>query len=968
MRDKNIRLSVLVSTIVCFVLLLVIEHFCAPKEIYFHGLISLHTLCYFQVIPVMLLTSLSGYTVGPLVVLVYFAIECFASRSLPYHAFVLLCASLIANIPVVHRWYKSVWKTLLSAVLSALILGNGWQFLSVVLEGHKVQFGSEIFHFLYALPYCLVIAISLYVFSNYVPERIRNLFFFSTYESEGLSVIKAAIAKRKGNKISVKVTRMIVSEALILILAGFGFANGLLSEFHIFDDWGAIVFATRLTILMSIVAIPIVLIIFTFANLQITHPLALMAKAIEDSNFCNITEHTRNVPRLDIKSLDIKLKDEIGVLYDSLVEMLSTTESYIKNLERSQLLETQLASAKAASKAKSDFLSNMSHEIRTPINAVLGLNEMIIRESKDSEITRYARNVENAGKGLLNIVNDILDFSKIEAGKLEIIPTNYDLSSSINDLINMISKRAEDKHLKFHVSVDPETPHLLYGDDVRIKQCCLNILTNAVKYTNEGSVSLTISSKKVDYSHALLTVHVIDTGIGIKDKDIPKLFTAFQRIEEERNRTIEGTGLGLNIVQSLLSLMNSKLEVVSVYGEGSDFSFSVLQGVMDWKPIGDFKETYKKSVKSIASYHELFTAPDAKILVVDDTELNLTVVKGLLKQTKIQVDTVISGYDALDALQKTHYDIVFLDHRMPGMDGIQTFQKMLTLENNQSKGVPVIALTANAVSGAKEMYLATGFTDYMTKPIEGKKLEELILQYLPAHLIESAELSGVNSANDEEKIATLDENGEVEELEGAAEDSNEIKNQKVLKITGINLEDALKYTGGEEVLCPTLKEFYRVIDKNAAEIEQFVKDGDWRNYTILVHALKSSARLIGAEKLSEDAKYLEQCGDEENEAEIVAKTPALLELYRSYKDHLAPLCALPCDEDAGKEEMPLEQYEEAVSNVGECVSAFDYDTADQIIAMMKDYKIPEEKKAHFEELCDAVSSVDQERILKIVKE
>ena len=953
MRDSNFQRTIPLSMVICLILLLLIEFFCTPTDSYLYGMISVQNICYLQVIPVMLLTSLSGYTVGPVVVLAYFSVVCMARHNLPYHAFVLLAASLISNLPIAYQWYKSIWKTLLTTVIAALILGNGWQFLNLILEAKKAHFGSEIHHFLYALPSCLTVSVLMYLFTNFVPQKIRRFFFCSVYESTSLAELRATIAKRKGPKISVKVTGMIVSEALILIVASFGFANGLLSEFKIFDDWATIVFATRLTILMAIIAIPIVLVIYTYANLNITHPIALMAKSVEDSNFCNITEHTRDIPRLDIKSLDLPNKDEIGVLYDSLVDMLSTTESYIKNLERSQMLETQLATAKAASKAKSDFLSNMSHEIRTPINAVLGLNEMILRESKDSEITRYAKDVENAGKGLLSIVNDILDFSKIEAGKLEIIPTNYDLSSAVNDLVNMISKRAEDKHLKFYVSVEADTPHNLYGDDVRIKQCCLNILTNAIKYTNEGSVSLNITSKKVDYSHALITVHVVDTGIGIKDKDIPKLFTAFQRIEEERNRTIEGTGLGLNIVQSLLNLMDSRLEVVSVYGEGSDFSFSVMQGVIDWEPIGDFKETYRKTVENTVSYHELFTAPKAKILVVDDTELNLTVVKGLLKQTKIQVDTVISGYDALEALQKTHYDIVFLDHRMPGMDGIQTFQKMLTLENNQSKGVPVIALTANAVSGAKEMFLTTGFTDYMTKPIEGKKLEEMILKYLPKDLIENVEISM------EDGIMTLDENGEVESNQAEAE------REKFSSVTGISLDDALKYTGGADVLEQTLKEFYKNIDKKADEIEKFAEAGDWRNYTILVHALKSSARLIGAEKLSEDAKYLEKCGDEENVAEITEKTPALLEMYRSYKNHLAPLCAEE-DDDSLKEEMPLSQYQEAVANIGECVQAFDYDTADQIIAMMKDYKIPAEKKEHFEALCEAVSAVDHDKILKIV--
>ncbi len=952
--NKNFQKTMIISSLICLALLFFMEHFSGGDNSFLSDLFSAQNRCYLQIIPVMFLTSLSGCMIGSFTILIFFAIECiFIQTGLPYHAFLLLCASLISNVPAIKNWYKSIWKSVITIFVNALILGNGWQFLSYILEGNSARFQPEFMHFVLALPSCAVVAIVMYLFTNFAPKHIQVLFFASTYQSEELAGLRAAIAKRKSRRISFKMTRMIVSEAVILIFTGFGFANGLLSELHVFDDWGKIVFATRLTILMATIAVPIVIFFFTYATINVTNPITLMSKAVEDSVFGNITEHTRNIPRIDIKSLKIHSKDEIEILYDSLVEMLSTTQSYIKNLERSQLLETQLATAKAASKAKSEFLSNMSHEIRTPINAVLGLNEMILRESKDSEITRYAKDVENAGKGLLSIVNDILDFSKIEAGKLEIIPTNYDLSSAVNDLVNMISKRAEDKHLKFYVSVAADTPHNLYGDDVRIKQCCLNILTNAIKYTNEGSVSLNITSKKVDYSHALITVHVVDTGIGIKDKDIPKLFTAFQRIEEERNRTIEGTGLGLNIVQSLLNLMNSRLEVVSVYGEGSDFSFSVMQGVIDWEPIGDFKDTYRKTVENTVSYHELFTAPKAKILVVDDTELNLTVVKGLLKQTKIQVDTVISGYDALEALQKSHYDIVFLDHRMPGMDGIQTFQKMLTLEKNQSKGVPVIALTANAVSGAKEMYLATGFSDYMTKPIEGKKLEEMILKYLPKDLIENVEISM------EDGIMTLDENGEVESNQAEAE------RKKFSSIAGISLENALKYTGGAEILEQTLKEFYRNIEKKADEIEKFAEAGDWRNYTILVHALKSSARLIGAEKLSDDAKYLEKCGDEENVAEITEKTPTLLEMYRSYKNHLAPLCA-EADDDSLKEEMPLSQYQEAVANIGECVQAFDYDTADQIILMMKDYKIPAEKTEHFAALCEAVSAVDHDKILKIV--
>lgn len=953
LRNKNYQITIPLTTAICLILLILIEHLGGQTDFTLHGFIAHNIRVYIQIIPVMILTSLSGYAVGSLVVLLFFLIETIASHAFPYHVFILLLASLISNLPVIHKWYKKIWTTLLAHFIFSLFLGNGWHLLFAILDGRDIFIGPFLFHYALAAIPSLFVCLFCFLYYNHFPDKIKKLFFASVYESEELRLLKSVIARKKGRHIRQKLSNLIILEAVILLLAGFWFANSLLDQFRNITGWQQLVFTTRLIILMLIVATPMILIAFAYTNLSIAHPLQLMAKAVEDSNLCNMTEHTRDLPRLNIKALNIKSKDEIGILYETLVDMLSTTESYIKNLERSQLLETQLATAKAASKAKSEFVSNMSHEIRTPINAVLGLNEMILRESKDDEITGYSRDIENAGKSLLSIVNDILDFSKIEAGKLEIIPTNYDLSTSINDLVNMISKRAKDKNLVLKVNVDESTPHLLYGDDVRIKQCCLNLLTNAIKYTNEGSVSLSITGSKVDYSHVMLTVHVVDTGIGIKDKDIPKLFTAFQRIEEEKNRTIEGTGLGLNIVQSLLSLMDSRLEVVSMYGEGSDFYFSILQGVIDWEPIGDFKETSKKAVENKKGYHELFTAPKARILVVDDTELNLTVVRGLLKQTQINVDTVISGYDALEALQKEHYDIVFLDHRMPGMDGIQTFENMLRLEGNKSKGVPVIALTANAISGAKEMYLSKGFTDYMTKPIEGKNLEEMILKYLPKDLIEDVEIKM------DDEIMTLDENGEIEANKARAE------KEKFSVIKGINVDDALKYTGGADILEATLKEFYKNIEKNSDRIQEFVVEEDWRNYTILVHALKSSARLIGATKLSDDAKYLEKCGDDENISEIIKKTPPLLELYRSYTENLAPLCAESQD-DSNKEEMPLEQYAEAVKNIKECIEAFDFDTADQIVAMMKDFKIPDEKKDHFAQLIEAISEVDRDKILKIV--
>ncbi len=431
-------------------------------------------------------------------------------------------------------------------------------------------------------------------------------------------------------------------------------------------------------------------------------------------------------------------------------------------------------------------------------------------------------------------VNDILDFSKIEAGKLKIIPATYGLSSMVNDLINMISRRAKDKNLALKVKVDPSMPNLLCGDDLRIKQCILNILTNAVKYTHEGSVTLTVSWEKSGDDSILMTVHVIDTGIGIKEEDIPKLDSAFQRIEEERNRTIEGTGLGINIVKNLLSLMDSRLELHSQYGKGSDFYFTIRQEVVNWEPVGDFNAMYEKSILDMADYKESFHAPQAKILVVDDTELNLTVVKGLLKQNQIQIDTANSGQATLELVTKNKYDVIFLDHRMPGMDGIETLHAMTELATNLNKEVPCIALTANAISGAREMYLEAGFTDYLTKPVESRRLEVLLIKYLPKEKVKRS--IGSDSVSYDEAA-------------------------RFEKLRGISVSDGLKYTGSADILEEALKEFYDDIDSKAAAIEKYAAEKDYKNYTVLVHALKSSARLIGAKELSEKALYLEKGGD-----------------------------------------------------------------------------------------------------------
>ncbi|MBO6214643.1 MAG: response regulator, partial [Lachnospiraceae bacterium] len=387
-----------------------------------------------------------------------------------------------------------------------------------------------------------------------------------------------------------------------------------------------------------------------------------------------------------------------------------------------------------------------------PINAILGMDEMILRESNEDEILNYAENIRSASNNLLGIVNDVLDFSKIEAGKMDILPVEYELTSVINDLYNVIKKRAEDKGLKLYLDIDPSVPDILYGDEIRLKQVITNILTNAVKYTETGSVSLSIKniSEEVKGSRTggtkghsayhgeacyknpvWLKIDVRDTGIGIRAEDKDKLFSAFDRLEEERNRTIEGTGLGLNITTMLLNLMGSSLEVERVYGEGSDFYFVIEQGIIRDEPIGDINDRWKELSGTRKEYKERFTAEKAHILVVDDTVMNLEVFKGLLKKTRIGIDTAESGAETLKLVKKNAYDIIFLDHRMPIMDGVECFKLLKAMDDNMSKSAPVIALTANAISGAREEYLSIGFTDYLTKPIDASKLEDMLLRYLP---------------------------------------------------------------------------------------------------------------------------------------------------------------------------------------------------------------------------------------------
>jgi len=503
--------------------------------------------------------------------------------------------------------------------------------------------------------------------------------------------------------------------------------------------------------------------------------------------------------------------------------------------ERDELLNLS-ERAFAASEAKSSFLSNMSHEIRTPINAVLGMNEMILRECNDSDILAYAENIKTAGNTLLGIINDILDFSKIEAGKIEIIPVDYDLSSLINDLVNMIQIKADDKGLALALDFDKNLPKMLHGDEVRIKQVITNILTNAVKYTEKGIITFSMNFKRIaeEPNSVIILVSVKDTGIGIKPEDMKKLFAEFERIEEERNRNVEGTGLGMAITKNLLRLMKSNLKVESIYGLGTKCSFELKQKVIKWEPLGDYETTYKKGLKKRKKYKEKFTAPKAQILVVDDNPMNLMVFKNLLKQTEMKIDTAINGDKGLSLTQDNKYDIIFLDHMMPDKDGIEILQELRAQNENINSRAIVICLTANAISGARKKYIAAGFDNYLTKPINPDKLEEMLLNYLPKEKVDFSTKDLVKETQDKPSKASYEH---------------------------INIAMGLEYSNGEDMFRSILEMFCNLKDKNKEKIQKAFDSEDWKNYTIFVHGLKSTALSVGGEKVGKIAKELEMAGN-----------------------------------------------------------------------------------------------------------
>ena len=625
------------------------------------------------------------------------------------------------------------------------------------------------------------------------------------------------------------------------------------------------------------------------------------------------------------------------------------------------LVEARFAEEKGANIAKSSFLANMSHEIRTPINAIMGMNSMILRDSKEDETKDKAHEIENASKTLLSLINDILDLSKVESGKMEVVPVEYDLSTVIYDVTNMISFKAKNKQLELIVNVDENLPDRLYGDDVRIRQILINILNNAVKYTERGSVTLDVTGHYAG-DLLLLKCNVTDTGIGIKEEDMTKLFANFERIDVVRNRNVEGTGLGMAITQRLLNLMGSKLEVLSTYGVGSSFFFYLPQRIVDFTPINEVNADFAKD--EVEENDVAYVTPDASYLVVDDNQVNRVVFKGLLKPSMASIDEAESGYEALRMLAEKKYDVVFLDHMMPGMDGVETLHTFREANSGPNVDTPFVALTANAVSGAKEMYLESGFQGYLSKPLDPVKLERMLIDFLP----------------DDKRIPLEDLPEDVREkakeanAKAAASAANGQETIELPLIEGVDWESAKAHLGTQETIMTVVESFYKAIKSEADYLEEMynrlVTSADdeeaWELYRIKVHAMKSSANMFGLFVLGGPAATLEYAARDGRLDQIIAVTPFFIESWRAYKEKLSVLFP-----EENVEKIEASDDAEVMYWVGKMISSaetFDCSGMDEVLEKLRVYSVSEEFDNKFNELENAVINLDTDEVIRIGNE
>lgn len=605
------------------------------------------------------------------------------------------------------------------------------------------------------------------------------------------------------------------------------------------------------------------------------------------------------------------------------------------------LLKKETRRADIANRAKTDFLANMSHEIRTPINSMVGMTEMILREDDPVKIKEYASDVQSATKSLLTIINEILDITKIEAGKMAIVPVEYSFSTMLDEVTGMMDFKAKEKNLDFYVEIDQEIPDKLYGDDIHIKQVLVNLLGNAFKYTAEGCVSMRVSLlPESNEQQVKILFEVKDTGQGIKQEDIDRIIIPYERIDVNKNRNVEGSGLGLPITFRLLAEMGSKMKVDSEYGKGSVFSFALQQGIVEATPIKEVKKQANKEQPEDYKYVPMFEAPGARVLVVDDNMMNRKVFKALLSKTKIQVDEASSGKECLLMVREKYYDIIFMDHMMPEMDGLETYQAMKEMEDYPCKKTPVVVVTANAVIGSKDRYIIKeGFRAYLSKPLDYHKLEKVIKNLLKKDLIQSVE--------------------QVEAVKETVEEDMPI-------INGLDWGYAEKHFNSREDMLQTLAFFRTSLESDAAELqslyERIEEPDGFKNYCTKIHSMKNSAATVGIIPLAGTAKVMEDAARSNQKAPIDAMMSIFTEKWLSYKEMLKDFGGSDAD---GAEEVDTVKWQALVDQIRKAAEDMDISALDDLAAELSGYKVPQELEEKTQSIQAAIVRFDVEYLMKI---